>query len=453
MRFGDLMATCLHNLFRHKSRTILTVLGVVVGCCSVVLMISFGIAMKLSVKAMLAEMGDLTVIEVNGNGGTKLEESSIDTFRKIQGVAGVAGKISANDVEITMQTADGRYKCSYASVTGVDIDGIEGIGYVIDKGDTLTKADSKNGMLFGQRFAYDFCDTMRPAGHNMVDYWSMYQPDGTVTEPPDPYFDPVNAKMQIVLGSTDETASDKKVVADITVKGVLQEDYNKGGETSWGALISADLLKSLITQYKRENGMNISNKITYDTIIVKANDISVVPEVENQIKSLGYSTYSMESVRKPIEKDANQKQLMFAGLGIVSLFVAALGIMNTMIMSITERTREIGVMKALGCFVGNIRVLFLMEAGFIGFIGGVIGSVLSLIGSCVLNIVMTETEIVDFETLKQVLLTNTDRISVIPWQLVIGAIAFSVFVGVISGFYPANKAATKISALEAIRSE
>lgn len=94
----------------------------------------------------------------------------------------------------------------------------------------------------------------------------------------------------------------------------------------------------------------------------------------------------MESIRKPMERDARQKQMMFAGIGAVSLFVAALGITNTMIMSISERTREIGVMKSLGCFVRDIRKIFLMEAGCIGFAGGLAGVVLSFGISALMNL-------------------------------------------------------------------
>jgi ABC-type antimicrobial peptide transport system permease subunit len=297
---------------------------------------------------------------------------------------------------------------------------------------------------------------MRPSGYNKVDYWSMYNDDGTMGDVPDPYFQPLNTKLKLVLGSSDDNAVDKKVSCDLIVKGVLNEDWSKGGETSWGAVMDAKQLQSLVNEYKRANNIVITDKGSYDDVNVKVSDISAVSDVEKEIKALGFSTYSMESVREPIEKETTQKQLMFAGLGVVSLFVAALGIMNTMIMSITERTREIGVMKALGCFIGNIRTMFLMEAGFIGLIGGVIGSLLSLVISCIINLVALKAQLTDgfeWSAVKDLLLYSTERTSVIPWQLALGAIAFSVFVGVISGYYPANKAATKISALEAIRTE
>ena len=92
-----------------------------------------------------------------------------------------------------------------------------------------------------------------------------------------------------------------------------------------------------------------------------------VQRVEDYIKSFGYNTNSMESVRKPIQDQANQQQMILGSLGAISLFVAALSITNTMVMSVYERTREIGVMKVLGCSLSDIRGVFLMEAGAIGF--------------------------------------------------------------------------------------
>ena len=91
--------------------------------------------------------------------------------------------------------------------------------------------------------------------------------------------------------------------------------------------------------------------------------------VEQAIHDLGFpDTYSMETVRAPIQQMMNTIQLVLGGIGAVSLVVAALGILNTMIMSIYERTREIGVMKVLGCEVRHIRAMFLMEAGIIGLL-------------------------------------------------------------------------------------
>ena len=129
-------------------------------------------------------------------------------------------------------------------------------------------------------------------------------------------------------------------------------------------------------------------------------------------------------------------------------------------MSISERTREIGVMKALGCFLGNIREVFLMEAGFIGLIGGLVGSLLSFFISVGMNIATNDAaksiQITDIPSLWSVFTTAMDPanspMSIVPLWLYAFAIVFSIFIGLGSGFYPANKA-VHISALEAIKRE
>ena len=120
-----------------------------------------------------------------------------------------------------------------------------------------------------------------------------------------------------------------------------------------------------------------------------------------------------------------------------------------MIMSIYERTREIGVMKVLGCFIGNIRAIFLMEAGMIGLLGGVIGTVISYAISFVMNTFLggAISQVMGFG-----MSGEGGEISIIPLWLVLLALGFSTVIGLISGYYPANRA-VKISALEAIKNE
>ena len=111
-----------------------------------------------------------------------------------------------------------------------------------------------------------------------------------------------------------------------------------------------------------------------------------------------------------------------------------------MMMSIYERTKEIGVMKVLGCDLRNIRTLFLMEAGFIGFIGGIVGLILSFVISMVMN------------KLAQAAEEYMSGISYIPAWLVVLSLVFAVVVGMLAGFFPARRA-MKLSPLAAIRNE
>ena len=141
-----------------------------------------------------------------------------------------------------------------------------------------------------------------------------------------------------------------------------------------------------------------------------------------------------------MQKQFAMVQALLGGIGAVSLFVAAIGIANTMMMSIYERTKEIGVIKVLGCSLRNIKTMFLMEAGFIGFIGGVIGNILSFLMSVAINFLVAKSGGVGLD----------GNLSYIPLWLVLASMGFAVFVGMAAGYFPALRA-MRLSPLAAIR--
>ncbi len=445
MAFRDILHVCLQNLFRRKMRTMLTVLGVLVGCCAIVMMISMGLGMKESQTRMLSEMGDLTVVTVtapkNAKAGVKLDDAAVKKLSQIPGVSVVTPKLSTNELtagkdSVTIKIYAGnnkRYVLEYSSVAGMEKSGVEDFGFKLKDG--RYQETKENEILVGGMLAYAFSDSMRPAGSNTVDiYSSMSVDENGAPVFPDPFFDilktPIQMEIQIGSDTTDSKA--KKTMITLQPVGVLKEDYSKGEETSMGFIMDLHYLKKVVEELKREAGVSTVQKNAYSSILVRTEDMTQVKMIENQIKQLGYTTSSMESIREPMEKEARQKQMMLGGLGSISLFVAALGIMNTMIMSISERTKEIGVMKALGCQLEDIRMLFLMEAGVIGLLGGVIGCVISMIIGFAINKVTGQ------------------PLSIIPVWLLGFGIVFSIAIGTLSGWYPSSKAVS-IPALEAIK--
>lgn len=453
---------CLQNLSRRKSRTILTVLGVVIGCCAIVTMMSIGFGVQNSQQIMLEGMGDLTLIQVySGGGSSKLDDAAIKKFQNIANVDVAIGKYNLSNIGMQIYAGDNdRYRMDWAQVVGINQDAMEKFGFQLISGQFPKE---KYEVLAGQFTAYNLRDTQRPEGSDMIDRWSAmysqnpetgmyeYNPDA---ELPDPYLDLQGQKLKMELYSYENY--EQKKTQEIRVSGVVKEDYNKDYATSEGFIfVTTDLLAIQKLIYPTS-----TQKISYNEIYVKARDISQVADIEKEIKKMGYSTYSMESVRKPLEEEARKQQMMLGGLGAVSLFVAALGITNTMIMSISERTREIGVMKALGCYLGNIRTVFLMEAGFIGLIGGVIGGALSFVISLVMNVLTNEAvkgiELNSLDTFLTMVVTamspENSPMSIVPLWLYGFAILFSIVIGLCSGFYPANKA-VHISAMEAIKRE
>ena len=221
-------------------------------------------------------------------------------------------------------------------------------------------------MLLGQYTGYSFTDTKKRGD-------SAYRWQGqtdAMGNPLDPFVDIESDKITFKTVKSDENSD--QLSYELQVVGVMLEDYKKGYITSQGVLMDLDLVKKLEKEYMRANGIKDANygKQGYSELYVKVDDVDNVEAVEAAIKEYGYETYSMSSERKNMQEQSQMIQLILGGLGAVSLFVAALSIANTMTMAIYERTREIGVMKVLGCKLSKIREMFLLEAGMIGFVGG-----------------------------------------------------------------------------------
>ena len=452
MKNKDIILLCIQNLMRRKSRTLLTVLGVVIGCCSIIIMVSIGIGTNESQEVMLSQMGDLTVIQVysynRNDSGTKLDSATLDSMRMIEGVELVTPQADLTVPFMLYAGRTRRYSARWMNIIGMAPGATEKLEYELFSG---RYPEAPYEVLVGEYCAYNFIDSKRPEKVNMVDRYSGgYDENWNPINVPDPFFDITKEPLTLVI---DTGEGNKPMNIELKVVGVMKEDYSKTWVTSEGIIMSCEDTEHLTAEYKRITKSKEKDN-GYNQVIVKTSDIKNVEAVETEIKNLGFETYSMESIRKPMEEEARQKQLMLGGLGARSLFVAAIGIMNTMIMSISERTREIGVMMALGCFLGDIRKMFLLEAGCIGLMGGVVGIILSMIISAAMNIVTASSKapITDFAGVIAALTEKGARISVVPLWLIGFALVFSVLIGLGSGYHPANKA-VKISALEAIKHE
>lgn len=127
------------------------------------------------------------------------------------------------------------------------------------------------------------------------------------------------------------------------------------------------------------------NYFVYEEAKVNVDDMDHVIEVQKAISNMGYEANSQMEWLEQSKQQSNMIQAALGGIGAVSLLVAAIGIANTMMMSIYERTKEIGVLKVLGCSLATIRNMFLIEAGFIGFMGGLIGLAAEFMVSVLIN--------------------------------------------------------------------
>ena len=256
MKLGDIIKICLQNLLRRKSRTILTVLGVVVGCCAIVTMLSIGIGVQNSQDIMLSNMGDLTLIDVYGGGkNAKLDDDALKKFEKIPGVDVAIGKSSLNNIGLEMTVGDNdRYKMNWANITGFSKEGIEKFGFELIEG-TFPKEPYE--VLAGEFTAYNLMDTQRPDGSNMINRWDyLYTWDpntgmGTYNEDaeiPDPYMSLCGQTMTMQMYSYEDY--EKKYEQKIKIVGIVKEDYSKDYSTSEGFIFTtADIQAMMKTVY------------------------------------------------------------------------------------------------------------------------------------------------------------------------------------------------------------
>lgn len=457
MKWKDMIGMSLSNLFKRKVRTLLTVAGVIIGTCAIVVMVSFGIGINESMNTMMEGMGDLTIVQINNYNqtpeSTPLDDDMIAKIEAIPHVVAVTPVYTLDWNAVTINSGKYAYQ---GQIYGVNMKSLADFGYTVQEGSLPGDDFEENMILFGWSALYNFYNTKKTS-NNMI----FAQPDATGTIP-DPYVDPMKDELELVInemqgnldeGTSSTTASKKQKPIELKCIGVMGDDWSRNPPPGYAVFMDVSFAKKLQEQYNKINDVDTTNtKSSYDNVSVKAESVEYVAEVEEAIQALGFAdTYSMESIRKPLEQQMSTIQMILGGLGAISLLVAALGITNTMIMSIYERTREIGVMKVLGCVVGNIRTMFLVEAGTIGFMGGILGLAFSYGISFAINSFAAAGNSISLGGIVGVGVTGSN-VSIIPVWLAFGALVFATMIGLISGFYPANRA-VKISALTAIKQE
>jgi ABC-type antimicrobial peptide transport system permease subunit len=437
MNIKDLLTTAFLNLWRRKLRAFLTVLGMVIGVASIVVMVSLGIGIRQATIESFAGTGSLTTIRVNswsyvtnGNGGgssrqKELNKKAIAAFQKISGVQAVMPLIESYGM-----LKSGRYAVDIA-ILGVTKEQAEQFGITLSEG-TMPGGGGSNTfeIALGAWTLQSF--------YNPDNYRQAIDQNGNPKVTRDSNmqltFDYRNIYTQARIAmESDSSGEAQKPLGEfykLKVTGVMDEGNN---DFSYYSIMDASQLDKLA---KANKDFTYYDAGKYNTVLVKCANIEDVKPVKTAISEMGYGTYSLQDAVEMAEKSTQNVQYLLGAIGGVALLVAAIGIMNTMMMSIFERTKEIGIIKVLGCRIDNIAGLFLAEAGYIGLFGGALGMALSFGISALLN----------------VFLASSGLRSIIPAYLVFGAVGFSIIVAVAAGMYPAVRA-MKLSPLAAIRNE
>jgi len=439
MKFSDLFLLVVNNLNRRKARVALTAIGVVIGTAAVVILVSLAIGLQMNATEQLYGIGDLSQIYVSpsyggdvvyssgpvmGGGGSGspasqdillLTNSKLDELRAIPGVESVIPR------EYLMVPMEVSYKkmLGYSNIYGVGTSDLASLGLEAEQGGTEI---SRATVVVGSMVAQNFSDP-------------NFRPGQEAPIPPDLY----DKQIQISIIKWDAEGRESRRNISVRVAGVLSES---GSEADWSIYMPLEMIKSM-NEWATGTKINY-NKNGYNEVIVKVAEVDKTLEVRDQIIAMGFQANTMLDFVQGINNFYKILQVVLGGVGAIALLVAAIGIANTMAMSILERTREIGLMKAVGATNRDVLTIFLGEAAGIGFIGGVGGVLVGWLAGQLLNVVAVV--YLAQQAAAQGGLPPSVAVYTPLW-LPVFVLLFSIFIGMVSGLYPALRAATMIPVL------
>lgn len=415
---------CYANMKQRGIRTVLTILGVVIGVISIVSLLSIGIGVKETVLSEFMSNEQITQITVMGvNEGKRkdkmLTDERMKQFQELEHVTEVYPRLNVEGVSF--------YKnyVGYGDIIGVPRKYLENI--TLQYGNLPDTKSLKPEIVMGQGALYMFYN--ENTGASYID---------TIEEAERKTIDLSGQNIEVQFGYTDDATKVK-----LPVTGMLNNN-------SYDMYCDMDILKRYLKriavdgkipgQPVNENGENY-NEWIYSGAIVVVDDTQHVEEVLKKLQNMGFQTENDKEYLDTMKKTVNVIQVMLGGIGMIALVVAVIGIGNTMTTAVYDRINEIGILKVLGCDLDELMILFLLESGILGGLGGLIGIGCSfLLIRFVLNPV----------AVKMLSLEAGTTLAVLPFWLILAAFAFSVLLGLLAGFFPAKWAA-KLKPIDAVR--
>jgi putative ABC transport system permease protein len=453
MKPRDLTDLALRNLRESILRNALTTLGVAVGVASLVAMLSLGVGLQQLAAKRLSQSGLFDTILVTpknafrGMGRPQREADSGKPPRVLDDDARKEMEKLPNVIEVYPQVrffTEVRFNNKpFATVVAGMPDSARNSGSFDGMQGNFFSSSTANEAILQIEFAKDLSD--KPSsliGQELVLRYAERQSLPTAA---------VNADAS--TNSPDASGGGFSVVPKelrLKIVGIVETEPAAG----YGGYGNARLLMPLATaatlRAAQVNDLrdivrdSNSGKTTYASLSVRAKSPSQVEAIETSIKKMGFNAFSLLDASKSLRTFFTVFDSLLGIFGCLALAVATLGIVNTLVMAILERRREIGVLKALGAADSDVQQLFFIEAGVMGFFGGVFGVLFGwLLGRAVTfgtNVYLARQNL------------NPIELSSVPWWLVVSALVFGILVSLAAGLYPASRAA-KLNPVDALRYE
>ena len=469
MKIADLTELALRNLRESVLRNSLTTLGISVGVASLVAMISLGIGLQQLVSRRLVKSGLFDTVIVSSrrdlrgtgrederNGPTPAESRVLDEAAR-QEIEHLPNVLEANPdirfiTELRYEDKPHLTMISALPSSAKSNDAFDGMQGGFFSSDTAAE------VILQKTFAEELLGKAPSRGIDEAKVADLAKPllgkelimryqqraSAPVATPPAGSATANSPDSDISTAAYSVVLREQK----LTIVGVADLDpESMRGPTRAKVFLPLRLAESLHvmqTSDLREISRATSDQPVYSAISARVKNPSQVQSVEDAIKKMGFTTFSLLDASQSLRSVFRVLDLFLLIFGSLALAVASIGIVNTLVMAILERRREIGIMKAIGASDGEVKKLFFAEAGAMGILGGVAGVALGwAIGRVInfgTNIYLRRESIAP------------DNFWSVPWWLVALAVAFSFLVSLVSGLYPAGRAA-KLDPVQALRYE
>jgi len=432
MKLVDCIKMAFSDLNKRKLRTTLTCFGIGVGALLVIVMAGLGQGIQTISNDQIKQVDSFRTISLNNSGNDskikKIDIDNLNKFKNINGVSEITASIDTRATEINLENKTAKNvdivgnNLDFSIFTTGEKNEIKADKKKVKKygsnpiiaGRIIEKNDS-NSILIGQGLLNKL---------GIKDYKSII---GNTME------------IKVSFPKIEGLPQKDPLVLKVEISGVVNKAFKNGGNI----ITASDELASKVQDYYM-NSTDYLNKKGYTNAQIEANSMDNVSKVDDSIKKSGYTTQSQISYVNQMNNMMTIVKVLLTAAGVIVLLVASIGVINTMSMAVYEKTKSIGIMKAQGASRKNIRRMFVVQSGSLGFIGAAFGSIIALIIGTIVNKVLVMKQIGGFE--------EGMKIIDIRLSTIVFTILFTIVVAMIAGIIPARKAA-KLNPVDSLRFE
>ncbi|MEK3976876.1 FtsX-like permease family protein [Psychrobacillus sp. FSL K6-2684] len=429
MLFKDQLEFVSQHIKKNKLRVFMTVLAATMGCAFLIVLASIGFGVQDMMRTEILQDQAITEIEVYE------KEDGID-YEEIKNIESIGAVVQRTSIE-TQNLFQLDDRTIYGNALMTDFEEEKKSNLKLSEGRMPT---NDKEIVVGYHFAENLWTEQERS--------TWEEKGGEEGDMPKGYEGSILGK-EVTLSL--QPYDQEEVFPEqwtFTIVGVAAQPA-RDWIVDQNILIDNSWMDELVAAYKTNVG-EIPENFLYTRTTIYTASLEHVKAVTEELKEMGYSVYSVSEQLEQLDVFFMVFKIGLIFIGTIAVLISSIGIFNTMTMAVTERTREIGVMKAIGASPKLVRRLFLMESAWIGIIGTVLAVIISYAVSFLANWVLPIVVgmALEEESIEGMALT----FSLIPWQLVAIASFISIGVAMISGWRPAKKA-TKIDVIQALRQE